>query len=290
MAPGSRHQREKLAVLCAFWPQALLKDERFDPTPALDALARRAAAEHPQAFAWDGQHAEALLLGTAVHANGEVRQTAPGRFGLGDEVARCLCGLPARWRLTGLLSLAFREDFAIVDTLASTLPWLAVALPSHWAPEDRVGRRLAEVAQGPWADDTLLSQAADSAGRQDPSSDRWEQFVWTVTDHPRLHAHTDRSTRPRWADTPVERAWWRTERQTFVPLPDLKQAILTMEVDVQPLAQALAAPGRARRLHDAVADMSDAALADHGLAPVREALLACLTRWEVQPVLPADAP
>ena len=49
-APGSRHQREKLAVLSAFAPQALLKAPGFDAAPALHALAAHAAAEHPQRF------------------------------------------------------------------------------------------------------------------------------------------------------------------------------------------------------------------------------------------------
>ena len=85
----------------------------FDAVPALRALARHACTEHPQSFAWNGRHAEALHLGTAVDEQGRIEQTAPGRFGNGDEVARCLQGLPASWRLAGLLCLAFTEDFAI---------------------------------------------------------------------------------------------------------------------------------------------------------------------------------
>jgi hypothetical protein len=276
LAPGVPHQREKLAVLSAFAHQALLQREGFDATPALHALAAHAAAEHPQAFSWNGREAVALGLSTAVDAaTGEARQTAPGRFGLGDEITRCLHGLPSAWRLAGLLSLAFAEDFAIVDATDGMLPWLAVALPSHWAPEDKVGRHFAAV-HAPVADNTLLLKAAPSLLQLVTGPERWERFVWTITDHPRLHAHPARLAHPRWHGTPVERAWWRTERQTFIPLPALRQAVFTIEVAVQPLAAAVADPARARRLHDAVASMSEAVLAYRGLVPVRGPLLAWL--------------
>jgi hypothetical protein len=276
LAPGVPHQREKLAVLSAFAPQALLQRAGFDATPALHALAAHAAAEQPQAWAWNGREAHALHLATAVDAaSGEVRQTARGRFGLGDEVARCLQGLPAPWRLAGLASLAFAEDFAIVDATSGTLPWLAVALPSHWAPEDKVGRHFTEV-HAAVADNTLLLKAAESLLRLVTGPERWERFVWTVTDHPRRHAHPARVAQPRWQGTPIDRAWWRTERQTFIPLPALQQAVFTIEVNVQPLALAVADPERARRLHDAIASMSDAVLAYRGLQEVRSPLLAWL--------------
>ena len=60
LTPGARHQREKLAVLSAFWPQALCAQQGFDAGPAIAALCRHAAAEHPQAWAWDGEAAQAL--------------------------------------------------------------------------------------------------------------------------------------------------------------------------------------------------------------------------------------
>ncbi|MBL8286419.1 MAG: DUF3445 domain-containing protein [Rubrivivax sp.] len=289
LCAGSRHQREKLAVLSAFWPQALLQRDGFDAVPALRALARHAAAEHPGAFTWDEGtgRAEALRLGTAVDAEGAIGQTRRGTFGLGDEVARCLAGLPPHWRLAALLSLAFAEDFALVDARDGTIPWLAVALPSHWAPEEKVGRHFVEV-HAPVADSALLLKAAEGLVRLVTSGEGWERFVWTVSDHPRLHAHPDRLAQPRWTDTPVERAWWRTERQTFIPLPGVAQAVFTIEVSVQPLADAVAVPGRAAALHGAIASMSEAVLLYRGLTPVREPLLAWLAGRAAAPA-PATA-
>ena len=272
LGPGSRHQREKLAVLSAFAPQALVQGSGFDPLPALNALCRHAATEQPQAWAWDGRRAQALHLGCAVDDQGRLEQTAAGVFGLGDEVARCLEGLSPSWRLAGLLSLAFAEDFAVVDGRDATIPWLAVCLPSHWAPEVKVGQHFAAV-HAPVADNALLIKASESLTRLVCSEDRWERFVWNVTDNPRLHAHPARTGHSRWAGTAVNAAWWRTERQTFIPLPALQQAVFTIHVQVQPLVEALHTPQRARALHDAVASMSTPVLQYRGLHGVREPLL-----------------
>ena len=284
--PGSRHQREKLAVLSAFADSALQKAEGFDPQPALLALAAHAAQEHAQHLAWDGQRA--VALGVAVQ-HGKVQRQSAGSFGLGDEVERCLLGLPPAWRLPGLLSLTFEEDFAVIDAQAAVasaaratstasgavLAWLAVALPSHWAPANKVGRPFADV-HAPVADNFLLLQAADALSRLVTGPERWERFVWNVSDHPRLHAHPDRVDPDRWRGRfDPARAWWRTERQTFLPLPGLRQAVFTIGVQVQPLATALQAD-QARCLHDAVASMSEAVLTYRCLDRVREPLLAWL--------------
>ena len=94
LAPGSRHQREKLAVLSAHAQHALALQSGFDPQPALHALAAHAAREQPEAFGWDGRRAVAHRLGTAIVDGDEPEQLESGAFGLGDEVARCLHGLP----------------------------------------------------------------------------------------------------------------------------------------------------------------------------------------------------
>ena len=271
-ATGSRHQREKLAVLSSWHQQALLVRAGFNAQPALHALFEQAGAAHPQAWQWNGERAHAPLLGVAVSHAGDVQTAAPGAHGLGAEVARCLHQLPTAWRLTGLLCLAFEEDFAIVDGADASIPWLAVTLPSHWAPEHKVGLHFAAV-HAPVAATSLLLKASESLTRLVCGHERWERFVWTVTDQPRLHAHPDRADRTRWQDTAVAAAWWRTEHQTFIPLPQLNQAVFTIHVQVQRLADALLAPGRAQALHDAIASMSSAVLHYRGLQHVQRPLL-----------------
>ena len=100
--------------------------------------------------------------------------------------------------------------------------------------------------------------------------------------HPRLHAHPARVDPQRWQHTAPAGAWWRTEHQTFIPLPAHAQAVFTIHVEVQPLADALDTPKRAAALHDAIASMSPAVLAYRSLAGVRDALLAWLAQRAAQ--------
>ena len=276
---GSRHQREKLAVLSAHAQLALAVQPGFDASAALHALAAHAAQEHGAAFEWDGQRAVAHHLGVAV-AKDEPQQLRAGVFGLGDEITRCLLGLPAGWRLAGLLCLSFAEDFAVVDGTAATIPWIAACLPSHWAPQRKVGRHFAEV-HGPVADNAMLLRAGEHLTRMVCGDERWERFVWNVTRQPRLNAHPDLADPAPWradafADAAAPRAWWRTERQTFIPLPQLTQAVFTIGVDTQPLADAIETRDKAASLHAAIASMSEAVLAYRSLASVRAPLLAWL--------------
>jgi uncharacterized membrane protein len=52
--------------------------------------------------------------------------------------------------------------------------------------------------------------------------------------------------------------------------------VFTIRVLLQPLAEAVAGPEQAARLHAALASMSEAVLAYKGLAPARSRLLAWL--------------
>ena len=149
-------------------------------------------------------------------------------------------------------------------------------MPSHWAPETKLGQHFAGV-HAPVADNALILRAANALTRMVCGPDRWERFVWNVTDHPRLHAHPRRVPSPRWQHEPgtigLPRAWLRSERQTFIPLPGRAQSVFTIAVDVQPLADVIDSHGRAQRLAEAVASMSPEVLAYRGLTSVRDALL-----------------
>jgi dimethylamine monooxygenase subunit A len=276
LTPNSTHDRalnEKLAVLSCFREQALLCEPGFDASAALDALATHAAQEHPQALQRHAAgHCSALLLGWSV-CQGELAGEGPA------DIGTCLRGLPPEWRLAGLLCLAFAEDFAVIDGASARISWLAVCLPSHWAPEDKVGRHFAEV-HAPVADNRLLLTASEHLARLVTGNERWERFVWTITRQPRLHTHPTRCDPTPWpseaqadADAVAALAFWRTERQTFIPLPLARQAVFTIHVEVQPLAQALSSAQRAGQVHDALASMSPAVLAYRGLEVPRDRLL-----------------
>jgi dimethylamine monooxygenase subunit A len=276
---GDRALREKLAVLGAYADEALVAAPGFDPRPALQALSDHAAREHPAAWSSQGPgHGDAPLIGWSVHPDGRLQQ----HHDAAPEAGPCLEALAIGWRLPALLSLAFAEDFAVIDGATAQIPWLAVCLPSGWAPEKKVGRHFAEV-HAPVADNQLLVTASDHLARLVTGEDRWERFVWTISRYPRLHAHPRRVDPTPWpsdigVDALAARAYFRTEHQTFVPLPAHRQAVFTIHVSVTPLAQAFTDGAQARQVHDALASMSPAVLDYRGLAPARDRLLQWLAR------------
>jgi len=271
---GDRALAEKLAVLTRDAGQALLIAPGFDAQPALRALAGHAAAEQADAFGWDGADRwQAHHLGWSL-ANGEPVGAGPAAIGA------CLRALPVEWRAAGLLALAFAEDFAVIDGATACIPWLAVCLPSHWAPEDKIGRHFAQV-HAPVADNQVLLAASEHLARLVTGTDRWERFVWTITRHTGLSQHPERCDAAPWsadasADALAARAFFRTERQTFIPLADRAQALFTIHVEMQPLAAVVSVPAHAQQLHDAIASMSPAVLTYRGLNDARDRLLAWL--------------
>ncbi|GAB3650048.1 heme-dependent oxidative N-demethylase subunit alpha family protein [Ramlibacter alkalitolerans] len=188
-------------------------------------------------------------------------------------------GLP----LEGPPELAFEEDFAVLEGAGGTLPWLCVCVPSHWAPEEKLGLPFASV-HAPVADNQMLLAAGRQLVRLVTGGERFERFVWTVTPSGRFDQHPRRHPRAPWPQSsdPAEfayRCFLRVERQTFFPVAEAPgQAVFTIRVMLQPLVEALSAPEEARRVHDALASMSDAVLAYKNLALARERLLAWLAR------------
>ena len=272
---GSRALSEKLAVLTRHAERALVADPGFDPGPALAALCAHAALEHPAAFGGGNGTWHAHALGCSLHGD-ELRLDGS------TEIGACLQALPARWRLAGLLALAFEQDFAVLDAATGRIPWLCVCLPSHWAPEDKVGRLFAEV-HAPVADNATLLGASEALARLVTGPERWERFVWTISADPQLNQHPLRGPRDGWPgdaspDALAAQACLRTEHQTFIPLPERRQAVFTIHVESRPLPEAVTTADRARRLHDALASMSQSVLAYRGLTDAQPRLLAWLTQ------------
>jgi dimethylamine monooxygenase subunit A len=189
-------------------------------------------------------------------------------------------GMDAAGRGEIPLELAFEEDFAVLDGATGTLPWLCVCVPSHWAPEDKLGLNFASL-HGPVADNAALVAASQQLVALVTSGDCWERFVWTVSPSPRHDQHPRRHLRHPWPPTRdvddfARQCWLRAERQTFFPVGrGTRQAVFAIHVMLQPLAEAVRAPGNARRLHDSLASMSQAVLDYKNLVPARDPLL----RW-----------
>ena len=278
-APGGRHLREKVAVLGSFAARALLSTSDFDESAVLRAVAAEAARCCPGAFVvattrTGGNRIDAPCLGWSLDDGVPTGDGDPS-------IGAVLADLPPARRPSALLSLAFEEDFAVIDGASAAIPWLAVCLPSRWAPEEKVGRHFAEV-HAPVADNAMLVAASASLARLVTGDDRWERFVWTISADPRLHQHPAHGG-AEWSDASesdadelVARAFFRTERQTFIPVAGSGQAIFTIHVDSASLLDAVASADAARRLHDAIASMSPAVLAYRRLDTVRDRLVGWL--------------
>lgn len=280
--PGGRHLREKTTVL-ARWPrEALCSVPGFDAEPVLAAIAREAAAQGAggTAFLHRGPvDAAAPLIGWRV-VGGRVEGDGEARIG------RVLEALPVARRTMALCALAFEEDFALLEGAGTTLPWLAVALPSRWAPREKLGLPFAAV-HAPVADAQRLIEAAPALVRLVTAGGRHERRVWTVSANRRLHQHPARPP-AAWpaeaepgsdadAGALAAMASFRHEVQRFFPLHEggAGASVFTIRVESVPLAAAVRTPAEAQALHDAIASMSPAVLAYKGLAPARDRLL----RW-----------
>ena len=268
---GDRALIEKMHVLQHDAEHALLCAPDFDAAAALQTLMRHAVVEHPNDFGFDGAGAfEARRLGWASCGD-EITGNGPSGIGA------CLRALPAHQRRAALIALAFAEDFAVIDATTGRIEWLAVCLPSRWAPEEKVGRHFTEV-HAPVADNQLLIAASAQLMRLVTRADRWERFVWTITATGTLDQHPVRHARTLWptgddATALAAASFFRTERQTFIPLPERQQAVFTIHVETTPLARVATSVAAARQLHDAVGSMSPSVLAYRDLVDVRERLL-----------------
>jgi hypothetical protein len=210
----------------------------------------------------------------AVMDAGQSRQCVPG-FDPAPAIAAMRERLPSDLPP----EIAYEQDFAVLDGESGRLEWLCVCVPSHWAPEDKIGLDFPAV-HAPVADNKLLISSAAQLVRLATSGDCWERFVWTVSPSGRYDQHPKRHPREPWPRTEdpadfAQRCWLRAERQTFFPIAGRNQSVFTIRVMLQPLAEAVEPAGAARKLHDALATMSDAVVAYKGLAPAREPLL----RW-----------
>ena len=272
LAWGDAALAEKLGVLTHHATRALLVEPGFDAAPSIAALFRHASVEHPGAFAWDGHaHWQAPQLGWSVDEARSVQGSGPSAIG------DCLRALPKSWRAVGLLALAFAEDFALLDGASGRVRWLAVCLPSHWAPEEKIGRHFTQI-HAPVADNQTLLTASDHLVRLVTGADHWERFVWTITPCSTLDRHPARTPAAAWSATAdaaqlAAAAWFRTERQTFIPAPDRREAIFTIHVETRPLAAALPTASHALALHDALASMSLGVLAYRNLVDAQARLL-----------------
>ncbi|CAN5583537.1 hypothetical protein BH11PSE7_BH11PSE7_14640 [soil metagenome] len=192
-------------------------------------------------------------------------------------------GLGPGKKHAGELPLSFEEDFAVLDGDTGQLTWLCVCVPSHWAPEEKIGLGLGAV-HAAVADNAQLMAATPHLIQLATGGGHWERFVWTITPSGRHDQHPARQPHTSWPEQGAPAAfagacYLRAERQTFLPVGQgTQQAVFTIRVMLQPLMDAVRTAGQARQLHDSLASMTPEVLAYKNLTAARDPLLAWLNQ------------
>ena len=281
---GSPEFDAKLAALASHADQCLVGSADVDARPALHAIGQAAGRDCPAALSLSADlgRLQSEALGLVVDLdNGSIAQLGTPH----GQAQAVLAALAPGQRAAALVSLALREDFALVDAASASLPWMAVCLPSHWDPREKVGQDFRAV-HAPVADSDNVRAAAAHLLALVCGEQRWERFVWTVTTWPSLDQHPERHLKRLWPEAAsaaelLDIATFRTERQGFIALPATQQgkgqAVFTIEVQARPLRQALMDEGvDPAALSAALASMTDAVLAYRSLGPARDRLCAGL--------------
>jgi len=203
-----------------------------------------------------------------------------------EAVVQVLAAGDAALRLLGALALTLQEDLVLMEqgadgTVRAAL--LQVSFPSAWDPAGKVGQDLFGL-HAPVADNTQLQSAAARLASALVSKGPFVRWVWTVTADPRWRAWpplrapaaepVDRQDlASALADPVTAPLFFRLERQVTMPLGQ-GYGLFLIRVQLRPLVEVLAQPGRRELLQASLRSMSDAMVRYKNLAAVRARLLA----------------
>ena len=183
-------------------------------------------------------------------------------------------------RLWDCLALAVQEDLVIVrdDGERGVSELMHVCFPSHWNPGERVGQSLFGLHE-PVANNEQLLKASKSTLQAMVNKGPFVRFVWSLnsTDELNLNPafHTHGRKKPLGDDS--SQWFFRVERQTTLPLPELQRSLFTIRILVAPLPSVLNHE-RKKLLERAVLSMDEKLLTYKGLITKREVLLEYLRR------------
>jgi hypothetical protein len=178
-------------------------------------------------------------------------------------------------KLWDTLALAVQEDLVIVrdDGEMGVSELMHVCFPSHWNPGERVGQSLFGLHE-PVANNEQLLKASKNTLQAMVNRGPFVRFVWSLnsTDELNLNPafHTHGRKKPL-GDNPSQ--WFfRVERQTTLPMPELRRSLFTIRILVASLPSVLNEE-RKNLLVQAVLSMDEQLLAYKGLVKQKEVLL-----------------
>lgn len=184
--------------------------------------------------------------------------------------------------LADAVALAVQEDVVVMrEDLGAEL--LHVCFPSHWDPSRHAGSSL-EALHGPVPHGGRLRGASTNLLKAMIEKGPFERHVWSVNTVGTLHRHPD-EPRPAPADAPLlPQLFFRVERQTTLPLPDLRRSVFAIRIFQAPLPEVLSVePDRAAELADAVASMDEVLRVYKGIVGFADRLLDELRAFRPEP-------
>lgn len=233
--------------------QVFQRDEQFT---AYRAAKLAAADKHEQHILRDGL-ATRIEQAIAHWMTKRLRLEDPARG----------AGLPAEPQRLNELALQVQEDLAVLvldEQGRNRLAYLNVAMPSGWAPEEKIGKPFSAV-HAPVPHIEAINAKQDSIARLMVNATRGAvRFAWTITPDAALNHHPLREQNPATpAPSPLPdhrpgEPLLRVERQVIWGFPEHQAALFTIRTYLYPL-EALDPTTRAA-LASAVDGMSDASL------------------------------
>lgn len=248
-----RFRQSKLDALSSHPKRHFLTDG-FDPETeraVCERLAERLEGEWPTFFAREGGSLLCNLTG----------ERGP---------------LTLRW-----LCEQVQEDLVVVRRTPERGEWnaaLHVCAPSHWRPEEKIGKGYADT-HAPVPGIERQKSAAPALVDVLVNRGPFVRFTWGIAFDGNLNQHPDLGKSP----FDLENLFFRVERQTLLPLPELDAFVFGIRLYVTPLREL--APEKQTLLAEALQSMSPDARAYKGIARRFDAILG-----RVRPYAPRATP
>ena len=249
---------------------------------------RTLAEEEPSWLEWSERRIILPLLGVDIDGTDELELRAhPAPLeDLGRAIAdQCQRQTGVR-RWLELLGLVVPCDFAIMasapdgHTSGDQCEAMHVCFPSSWSPRMKVGRDFAEIHR-PVANNEPILKGSANLVRAMCFMGPYVRYAWGIHRHGGLDSNPDhqpeRIDMTGWSPEQVAaHTWFRVERQTTMPFPDLCRGLFTIRTFIEPLVEVAKDREKAQQLSAAIRSMNTASLRYKGLIDRVDALLAYL--------------
>jgi hypothetical protein len=181
-------------------------------------------------------------------------------------------------RTIDALVFLFQEDFAVVKRYPSPaskydeLVYLGVCGPSHWPPEEKIGKSFIEVHQPVPHNENLLkfsNAMIDTMVTKGPLV----RFVWSFVTDNRINHHPDFGLTRNFDVTAKEPFYLRVEKQVIQSIPDANLGLFFIGINFIPSTMILSNPVMKSQLLATLGSMSEQAMSYKGIGSCAKQLI-----------------